>query len=57
MYHLGDSGQNHIPITRGTAGMKALPSWRRQEISPVPETARLAEKPRNMPNAADVLDR
>jgi len=40
-----------MPVTRGTAGMNALPSWSRHEMAPVPDTARLAEKPRNIPNA------
>lgn len=43
-----------IPITRGMAGIKALPSWRRHEIEPVSLTARLAVVPRKMPNAVQI---
>ena len=53
--HLGDSGQNITPMTSGTAGMKALPSWRRQAASAVTSlTARFAQVPRKIPKAVQV---
>lgn len=45
------SGQKKMPMTKGTAGMKAEPSWRRQAMPPVSLMARFAHVPRKMPKA------
>ena len=51
MSHRGDSGQNQIPSTNGTAGMKAEPSCKRHAILPTSLTMRFAVVPRKMPKA------
>jgi hypothetical protein len=51
MSHLGDSGQNQIPKTKGTAGMKAEPNCKRHAILPTSLTIRFAVVPRKMPKA------
>lgn len=49
-YHRGLSGQNHVPMTRGTAGIKAEPNCSLHEMSPVFPTARLEQVPRKIPS-------
>ncbi len=51
MYQRGDSGQRKMRKMSGMAGMKALPIWRRHEMSPVFPTARFAQTPRKIPKA------
>lgn len=51
MSHRGDSGQNQIPKTNGTAGINAEPNCKRHAILPTSLTARFAVVPRKMPKA------
>lgn len=51
---LGDSGQKYIERTRGTAGINAEPSCRRQAIFGTLATTRFAQNPRKIPNAVHI---
>src|ERR1700753_4008473 len=54
MYQRGDSGQNQMPKRRGTTGMKEEPSSSLQAFFPAPCNAKLAQKPRKIPNATHI---
>ena len=43
-----------MPMTSGTAGMKAEPNCKRHVIAPALMTAKLAEKPKKIPNAVHI---